>query len=268
MLRFAANIGGGRIERLFSEYPFLERFDRAAAAGFEAVEFPAPYGEDVRAIRAALTRNGLRQVQFNLPWGDHAAGEVGIANNPGRRVEFRDGVFRALEVADQLGCPRLLCHVGITLPDVPLEAQRASVVENLRYAAEQSARAGVRILVEPLNPVDVPGFLLPTMAAALRLLDEVGHENLRILCDVYHLQRTEGNLTETILTNLRRIDHFEIADCPGRHHPGTGEINYRFVLDVIDRAGFDGWVCPEYVPLGGTEASLGWLRDWGYWANT
>jgi hydroxypyruvate isomerase len=166
MLRFAANIGGGRIKRLFSECPFLERFDRAAAAGFEAVEFPEPYGEDVRAIRAALTRNGLRQVQFNLPWGDHAAGEVGIANNPGRRVEFRNGVSRALEVADQLGCPRLLCHVGITLPDVPLEAQRASVAENLRYAAEQSARAGVRILVEPLNPVDVPGFLLPTMAAA------------------------------------------------------------------------------------------------------
>src|SRR5271166_2031540 len=172
-LRFAANIGDGRIKRLFSEYPFLERFDRAAAAGFDAVEFPEPYGEGVRAIWAALTRNGLRQVQFNLPWGDHAAGEVGIANNPGRRVEFRDGVSRALEVAHQLDCPRLLCHVGITLPDVPLEAQWASVAENLRYAAEQSARAGVHILVEPLNPVDVPGFLLPTMAAAVRLLDEV-----------------------------------------------------------------------------------------------
>ena len=131
MLRFSANIGGGRIKRLFSEYPFLERFDRAAAAGFEAVEFPEPYGEGVRAIRAALTRNGLRQMQFNLPWGDHAAGEVGIANNPGRRVEFRDGVSRALGVADLLGCPRLLCHVGITLPDVPLEAQRASVAETL-----------------------------------------------------------------------------------------------------------------------------------------
>lgn len=266
MLRFAANIGGGRIDRLFSEYPFLERFDRAAAAGFEAVEFPEPYGEDVRAIRAALARNGLGQVQFNLPWGDHAAGEIGIANNPGRRAEFRDGVSRGLEVADQLGCPRLLCHVGIALPDVPLEAQRASVAENLRYATEQAVRAGVRILVEPLNPLDVPGFLLPTMAAAVRLLDEVGHENLRILCDVYHLQRTGGNLTETILANLGRIEHFEIADCPGRHQPGTGEINYRFVLDAIDRAGFDGWVCLEYVPLGPTEASLGWLRDWGYWA--
>jgi hydroxypyruvate isomerase len=119
--------------------------DRAAAAGFEAVEFPEPYGEEVRAIRAALVRNGLRQVQFNLPWGDDAAGEVGIANNPRRRVEFRDGVSRELEVADQLGCPRLLCHVGITLPDVPLEAQRASVAENLRYAAEQSARRGMHL---------------------------------------------------------------------------------------------------------------------------
>ena len=126
MLRFAANIGGGHVKRIFSEYPFRERFDRAAAAGFEAVEFPEPYGEDVHAIRAALTGNGLRQVQFNLPWGDHAAGEVGIANNPTRRVEFRDGVSRALEVADQLGCPRILCHVGITLPHLPLEAQRAA----------------------------------------------------------------------------------------------------------------------------------------------
>jgi len=250
MLRFAANIGGRRTSRLFSEYPFLERLDRAAAAGFEAVEFPDPYSEGVREIRAALTRNGLRQVQFNLPWGDHAAGEIGITNNPARRVEFRDDVSRALEVADQLSCPRLLCHVGIRLPDVPLETQRASVAENLHYAAEQSARAGVRILVEPLNPVDVPGFLLPTMAEALRLLDEVGHENLRILCDIYHLQRKEGNLTETILANLRQIEHFEIADCPGRHQPGTGEINYRFLLDAIDRAGFDGWVCPEYLPLG------------------
>jgi hydroxypyruvate isomerase len=138
---------------------------------------------------------------------------------------------------------------------VPLEAQRASLAENLRYAAEQAASAGARILVEPLNPLDVPGFLLPTMAAAVRLLNEVGHENLRILCDVYHLQRVGGNLTETILANLGRIEHFEIADCPGRHQPGTGEIDYRFVLDAIDRAGFDGWVCPEYLPLGGTEYS-------------
>ncbi len=260
MLRFAANIG-----KLFGEYPFLERFDRAAAAGFEAVEYPEPYGHDVRAIRAALDRNGLRQVQFNLPWGDHAAGDWGVANDPRRRSEFRDGVARALEVADLLDCPRLLCHVGALRPEVPVDVQWGTAAENLRYAAEQAAGADRRILIEPLNHFDVPGFLLTTMAQAVRLLDEVGHQNLRILCDIYHLQRMEGNLTATILEHLARIDHFEIADVPGRHQPGTGEINYRFVLGAIDQAGFEGWVCPEYLPLGSTEASLRWLRDWGYW---
>jgi hydroxypyruvate isomerase len=142
-----------------------------------------------------------------------------------------------------------------------------TVVENLRYAAEQGAAAGVRILVEPLNHFDVPGFLLTTMGQAVRLLDEVKHDNVRILCDVYHMQRMEGNLTETILTNLGRIDHFEIADSPGRHQPGTGEIHYPFLLKAIDQAGYNGWVCPEYRPLGGTESSLSWLREWGYWGQ-
>ena len=265
MLRFAANIGSGHIRKLFGEYPFLERFDRAAATGFEAVEYPEPYGYDARAIRAALDRNGLRQVQFNLPWGDHAAGDWGLANNPRRRSEFRDGVARALEVADLLDCPRLLCHVGAWRPEVPIDVQWGTATDNLRYAAEQAAGANRRILIEPLNQFDVPGFLLTTMAQATRVLDEVGHQNLKILCDIYHLQRMEGNLTATILEHLARIDHFEIADVPGRHQPGTGEINYRFVLDAIDQVGFEGWVCPEYLPLGSTEASLRWLRDWGYW---
>jgi hydroxypyruvate isomerase len=265
MLRFAANIGSGSITKLFGEYPFLERFDRAAAAGFEAVEYPEPYGYDVRAIRAALDRTGLRQVQFNLPWGDHAAGDRGIAHDPRRRAEFRDGVARALDVADLLDCPRLLCPVGVLRPEVAADVQWGTAVENLRYTVEQAVGAGRRILIEPLNPLDVPGSLLTTMTQAVRLLEEVGHPDLRILCDVYHLQRTEGNLTATILEHLARIDHFEIADVPGRHQPGTGEINYRFVLGAIEQAGFEGWVCPEYVPLGGTEPSLQWLRDWGYW---
>jgi hydroxypyruvate isomerase len=185
MLRFAANIGSGSIRKLFGEYPFMERFDRAAAAGFEAVEYPEPYGYDVRAIRAALDRNGLRQVQFNLPWGDHAAGDRGFANDPRRRAEFRDGVARALEVADRLDCPRLLCPVGTLRPEVPVDVQWGTATENLRYAAEQAAGAGRRILIEPLNHVDVPGSLVTTMAQAVRLLDEVDHENLRILCDIY-----------------------------------------------------------------------------------
>ncbi len=262
MLRFGANIG-----MLFAEYPFLERFDRAAAAGFRAVEFPQPYEEDVGAIQTALTQSGVQLVQFNTPWGDSTARERGMANDPRRGEEFRRGVARALEIAERVHCPRILCHVGIKRPDIPIETQWATIIENLRYAAEEAVATGVRILVEPLNTFDVPEYLLTTMARAVRLLEEVEHDNVRILCDVYHMQRVEGNLTETILANLGRIEHFEIADSPGRHQPGTGEIHYPFLLNAIDQAGFKGWLCPEYRPLGGTEASLGWLREWGYWSQ-
>ena len=252
MLRFGANLGPGM---LFSEYPFLERFDRAAAAGFGAVEYPEPYGEDISAIRAALRRTGLEQAQFNLPWGD-VPGQRGTTNDPDRRTAFRDDVARALEIAAQLGCPRVLCHAGVALPAVPRDVQWATVVDNVRYAAEQAVPAGVRVLVEPLNPFDVPGYLLATTARAVRLLDAVGHPNTALLYDVYHAQRAEGNPTATLRT------HVEFADSPGRHQPGTGEINFRFLLGELEASGYGGWVCPEYRPLGRTDASLAWMREW------
>jgi hydroxypyruvate isomerase len=258
MLRFGANLGPGM---LFSEYPFLERFDRAAAAGFGAVEYPQPYGEDIRAIRDALRRTGLEQAQFNLPWGD-VAGQRGTTNDPDRRAAFRDDVARALDIAVQLGCPRVLVHAGVALPDVPGDVQWGTIVENVRYAAEQAQAPGVRILIEPLNPYDVPGYLLTTTAQALRLLGEAGHPNTAILYDVYHAQRAEGNLVATLREHLGRIGHIELADSPDRHQPGTGEINVAFLLGELDAAGFGGWICPEYRPLGGTEASLAWLREW------
>jgi hydroxypyruvate isomerase len=258
MLRFGANLGPGM---LFSEYPFLERFDRAAAAGFGAVEYPQPYGEDVRAIRDALRRTGLEQAQFNLPWGD-VPGQRGTTNDPGRRGAFRDDVARALEIAAFLDCPRVLCHAGVALPDISRAAQWGTIVENVRYAAEQAEAAMVRILVEPLNPYDVPGYLLTTTAQAVRLLDAVGHPNTAILYDVYHAQRAEGNLAATLRAHLGRIEHIELADSPDRHQPGTGEVNVPFLLSALDAAGFAGWICPEYRPLGGTDASLAWLRAW------
>ena len=258
MPRFAANLS-----MLFTEYPFVERFDRAAAAGFRAVEFLFPYDEDVAAIRAALTRNGLEQVLFNLPPGDFAAGERGIANNPDRQSAFRDGVARALEIATMLECRQLNCLSGLMLPDVPLDTQWATLTENLRYAAEQAAAAEVRQLVEPLNTFDNPGFMLSTTDRAVELLDAVGHPNLAIQYDVYHAQRMEGNLTATIAAQIARIGHIQIADSPARHEPGTGEINFPFVFAAIDAAGYDGWVSLEYRPRDGTEASLDWLRELG-----
>lgn len=260
MPKFAANL-----TMLFTEYPFIERFDRAAAAGFDAVEFLFPYAEDVPAIREALVRNGLTQVLFNLPAGDFAAGERGFANDPNRTGEFREGVARALDIAATLDCKRLNCLVGLNLPDVPVDVQLATTAENIAYAAEQTEKAGVRQLIEPLNRVDTPNFLIGTTREALALMDQVNHPNLRLQYDVYHVQRVEGNVTAALRENLGRIGHVQIADSPDRNQPGTGEINFPFVLSSLDDMGYDGWVSLEYKPLGQTEDSLSWLRQWGYW---
>ena len=260
MPRFAANLS-----MLFTEYPFIERFDRAAAAGFRAVEFLFPYAEDVPGIRAALTRNGLEQVLFNLPAGNFAAGDRGFANDPDRVQEFQDGVERALEIAAAIDCPQLNCLSGIKRRDVPIEAQRSTLIENLRHAAEQAQAANVRIQVEPLNRFDAPGFMLGTTDDVAAILDRVDHSNVWLQFDVYHCQRVEGNIVETFRRHQPRIAHVQIADSPARGQPGTGEINFPFVLAAIDEAGYDGWISLEYRPQGGTEASLGWLRDWGFW---
>lgn len=260
MPRFAANLS-----MLFTEYPFMERFDRAAQVGFEAVEFLFPYDEDVPAVKDALERNGLEQVLFNLPAGDFARGDRGIANDPERVQEFQDGVARALEIAATLGCLRLNCLAGLTLPDIPTDAQLATLRGNLAYAAEQAERAGVVQLLEPLNTIDTPGFLIGTTTHGLAVIEQVDHPNLRLQFDVYHQQRMEGNLAATIGREIGRIGHVQIADSPERHQPGTGEINYPFVFKALDDAGYDGWVSLEYRPRGTTEESLGWMREWGYW---
>ena len=260
MPRFAANL-----TMMFTEYPVVERFDRAAAAGFRAVELLFPYGEDIAAIREALTRNGIELVNVNLPPGDWSKGERGIANDPRRGGEFRDGVARALEIAAHLGVPRINCLSGLTLSDVPVDDQWQALRENLAYAADQAQGAGLRQLVEPINTIDIPGFFLNAPSRGFALLDEVGHPNLRLEFDVYHAQRTEGNLTATLKQRMDRIGHIQIADSPGRNQPGTGEINYPYVFQAIDETGYDGWIALEYRPSGRTEDSLGWLQEWGYW---
>jgi hydroxypyruvate isomerase len=261
MPRFAANL-----TMLFQEHSFIERIDRAAEAGFTGIEFLFPYQEDVDGIQDALKRNGIQQVLFNLPAGDFAGGERGIANNPDRQQEFRDGVAHALEIAWKLECSKLNCLSGLTLSDVPFDTQWKTLVENYQYAAEEASRAGVQQLVEPINTFDMPGFIVPSTKHGLQLISEVGHDNLKLQYDVYHMQRMEGELVNTMKTHLDQIAHIQIADNPGRHQPGTGEINYPFVLNQIDAMGYDGWVSLEYVPDGSTVDTLGWLRDWGYWS--
>jgi hydroxypyruvate isomerase len=254
MPRFAANL-----TMLFTEVPFLERFARAAAAGFPAVEFLFPYPYPVEVLREALDRHQLALVLHNLPAGDWDGGERGIACLPGREAEFRDGVATAIRYATALGVPRVNCLVGKTPAGVDPARVQATLVENVRHAAAALQGAGLELLVEAINPFDIPGFHLTTTAQVLALLDEVGAPNVRVQYDIYHAQRTEGELAGTLSRHLARIGHVQLADNPGRHEPGTGEINFRFLLAHLDRTGYDGFVGCEYKPAGITEDGLGWM---------
>ena len=260
MPRFAANLS-----MLFTEHPFLERFARAKEAGFAAIEFLFPYEYDTAAIKRELERHDLEQVLFNLPAGNFAAGDRGMANDPNRVDEFREGVAEALRIAQQLECGRLNCLSGLRLADVPEEEQTATLVANLRYAADAAAAAGVRQVVEPLNVFDAPGYFLSTPESGFALIERVDHPNCSLQYDLYHAQRMSGNLAATIATRIGQIGHVQIADSPDRHEPGTGEINYLFVLQALDDAGYDGWVSLEYRPHHSTESSLRWLTEMGYW---
>ncbi len=255
MPRFAANL-----TMLFTELPFLDRFDAAARAGFQAVEFLFPYAFEANDIKARLDANGLQLVLHNLPAGDWDAGERGIACHPDRVEEFRAGVERAIAYAQTLGVRQLNCLVGKAPAGVPDSVLRETLVANLRHAASRLKAAGLRLLVEPINNYDIPGFYLSRTQQALDLLDEVGADNAFVQYDIYHAQRTEGELAATLQKHLARIGHVQLADNPGRNEPGTGEINYAFLFRHLDRIGYDGWVGCEYKPASTTEAGLGWLK--------
>ncbi len=262
MPRFAANVS-----MLFTEHPFLQRFNRAREAGFAAVEFLFPYEFDSAAIARELQRNNLVQALFNLPAGDFAAGDRGLANDPNRVEEFRSGVHQALQIAQQLDCGRLNCLAGRRLADVSEDTQTETLIENLRFAADAAAEVGVRQVVEPLNVFDAPGYFLPTPESGFAIVERAAHPNLSLQYDVYHSQRMSGNLAATIAARIALIGHVQIADSPDRNEPGTGEINFPFVLQALDNAGYDGWVSLEYRPRDNTESSLAWLRDMGYWPS-
>jgi len=253
MPRFAANL-----TMLFNEVPFLDRFERAARAGFEAVEFLFPYAHDPGEIRERLDRNGLALVLHNLPAGNWDGGERGIACHPDRVAEFREGVSRAIDYAQALGVGQLNCLAGKAPAGVDDEVLRRTFVENLAHAAGALKRAGLRLLVEPINTFDIPGFYLNRTAQAVSILDEVGADNIHLQYDIYHAQRMEGELAATLQKHLSRIAHVQLADNPGRNEPGTGEIDYRFLFSHLDRIGYAGWVGCEYKPATTTEAGLGW----------
>jgi hydroxypyruvate isomerase len=253
MPKFAANLS-----MLFTEHPLLARFERAAAAGFTAVELQFPYDHAADEIKAQLDAHGLQLVLHNLPPGDWAAGERGIACNPGRVTEFRDSVARGVAYASTLGVGQLNCLAGKAPAGVADEALRRTLVDNLRYAAGELKKAHIKLLIEPINSFDMPGFYVNRTAQALAILDEVGADNAYLQYDLYHAQRMEGELAATVEKHLARIAHIQIADNPGRNEPGTGEINFAFLFRHLDRIGYAGWVGCEYKPAAGTEAGLGW----------
>lgn len=260
MLKLAANL-----TFMFTEVPFLERFARARAAGFRYVEFhnPYPFCERPEGIRDAASRAGVAIIHFNLPGGDWEAGERGIAVLPERTDEFREGLDTTIEVAGRLGCGQLNCPLGYPRPDLPRAPQHQTLIDNLRHAAEATAQAGIRLLVEPLNPITHPGYPLVNTAQAVDLQDAVDHPNLLIQYDFYQMQRSEGELIETLRRHLDRIGFVQLADNPGRHEPGTGEINYRYLFAELERMAFDRFISLEYSPSTDTEASLDWIRDYG-----
>ena len=261
MPKLAANLS-----MMFNEVEFLARFAAAAKAGFTGVEYLFPYEYDKERLAEELHSNNLVQVLHNLPAGDWDAGERGIACHPDRVAEFQDGVAEAIEYASALGCRQVNCLAGIVPEGAGADRTHQTFVSNLKFAAQKLDEAGIRLLVEPINTRDIPGFYLHNTSQALSFIAEVGSANLMLQYDVYHMQIMEGDLTQTIQANLDIIRHIQIADNPGRNEPGTGEINYPFLFDSLDRVGYQGWVGCEYRPLTTTAEGLGWAES--YLAST
>ena len=245
---------------LFTEVPFMERFALAAKAGFTHVEYLFPYPFKAEDLKAELDNYGLQQVLFNLPAGDWAAGERGIAALPGRSDEFRAGVSQAIEYAKLLGVKRLNCLVGKRVADHSDEAHWQTLVPNVRFAATELAEHGIELVVEPINHYDIPSFFINRTEQALKLINEVALPNVRVQYDIYHAQREEGEITATLRKHIARIGHIQIADNPGRHQPGTGEINFPFLFRQIDESGYTGWIGLEYIPEPDTASSLTWMK--------
>lgn len=254
MLNFTANLSF-----LFQEMPMSERYAAAAASGFRAVEFMFPQGLGKERVAKALSDAGVELQLFNMRAGDWAGGERGTAALADREDEFFAAVEEAIEYAAALGVPRVNCHSGLVFAD----EKRAEeiMVERLIVAADRFAKHGLTLVVENINTYDMPGFLLSTPNKVFRILDRIKRDNVKLLYDIYHAQRMQGELVNTLLANIDRIGHIQVADNPGRNQPGTGEINYPFVFRKIEESGYAGWIGLEYIPASDTVASFGWLKQ-------
>jgi hydroxypyruvate isomerase len=256
MPKFAANL-----TMMFNEVPFPQRFSAAAKAGFAAVEFLFPYDDPPAEVARWLQEAGLKNALFNMPPGDWAAGERGVASLPGREEEFRAGVARAIEYARALGTPGIHAMAGLLPPGADRKRHREVFVANLRHAAKALAGEGRTLLIEPINSRDIPGYFLNTQAEAHAIREEVDQPNLKVQMDFYHAQIVEGDLSVTLRKHIAHVGHVQIASVPDRHEPDEGEIDYRHIFRLLDGLGYPGWVGCEYRPRGRTEDGLGWLKE-------
>jgi len=254
MPRFAANLGF-----LFTEHEFLDRFRAARAAGFRAVEFAQPYAFPASEIAARLRDNGLAMILANLPMGDRARGDFGIACRPGREAEFRAGVARGIEYAHALGLPKLNCISGTASGADDPAVLRATLIANLRFAAREFKAAGLDLVLEPINTRDVPGFFVSRSPEAVALIEEVGEDNLRLQCDLYHTAMMGDDPAEILRRCRPAIGHVQFADVPGRGEPGSGRIDFAPLFALLDELGYAGWVSAEYRPTRPTVETLGFL---------
>jgi len=257
MPKFAANL-----TMLFNEVDFLDRFKAAREAGFRGVEYLFPYAYPKEQLVELLSLNDLTQVLHNLPAGDWANGERGIAVLPDRVGEFQDGVGKAIEYASALGCKQVNCLSGIAPTGEDSDKLRETFVANIRFAGQQLKSSGIKLLVEAINTFDIPGFYVSRTQQTLDLIDAAGCDNIFVQYDIYHMQRMEGELAATIKKNLPRIAHMQLADNPARNEPGSGEINYPFLFDYIDKLGYTGWIGCEYKPATTTTNGLGWVKPY------
>jgi hydroxypyruvate isomerase len=254
MPKLAANLS-----MLFPQLDFLDRFAAARAAGFRYVEYQFPYIHGADELARCARSAGVEVVLHNLPAGDMTKGERGIACLPGREAEFRDGVERAIAYAKAAGCPRLNCLAGLAPVD---DTHFRTLAGNVRYAARRLGEVGLQLVIEPINTRSVPGFFLTHSRQAIDVLNAAGEGNALLQYDLFHMQIMEGDLAATIERLLARIGHIQIADVPDRHEPGTGEINFDFLLRHLDRIGYSGWVGCEYNPSGDTLEGLSWAKPY------
>jgi hydroxypyruvate isomerase len=257
MPKFCANLGF-----LFTEVPFLDRFAASAKAGFAAVEFSQPYDYKPEQLADLLGKNGLKQVLINLPAGNWDRGERGIACLPDRVGEFQDSVATGIVYAKALGNNLINCLAGLTPQDVQRDKLFETLVVNLRFAAQELDKAGLTLVVEPINTYDMPGFFLNTSMAALSAIDAAAVPSIKLQYDIYHMQRMEGELSTTLQRLMPRIGHIQCAGVPARTEPDRGEIDYAYLFGHIDKLGYNGWIGAEYKPVAKTEQGLQWLKSY------